>query len=227
MDRNKQPIYKLIHSEEEIITFIDSLPDLKLHERFYMVLLARRKYYSKLSRDRFSLRRFTCSKDRILDRIHQLELKLGSWRDDDGTPIPPEALALYIAPNPRCQRLAAVDLGGRIMQMLNNNKENVNIETLLKNSLHGAKSRSHFVSYDIDTKDITDFNLPFNEGSYFFNETSGGYHLHVIPSKIQDNKDWYKTVMTKYGEVIDQKGDLLTPIAGTYQSNFKVQRVKN
>lgn len=58
-----------------------------------------------LHNDKTQLERFTASKERLIEKIRQLEIAEGSWQHKQ-QPAPQNALALYISLNPRCMKKA-------------------------------------------------------------------------------------------------------------------------
>lgn len=227
--------YKIIHNEKLIQEFIDKvLPDLQNNERFYCSLFARKKYCQELikSNDKTQLKRFLATKENLIDKLYQLEIELGRWKLKDIS-APQESLVVYIHPNPRCMKKATQMMGKKCWDLNYNNNFNLVAESM--SCVQKSKSQSHFVIFDIDTKENIDFKvleqiLPYD--TYKIIETRGGYHLLVYPKQVQARvneggcyiapvhfpRDWF----VKIREVlpVEKSGDLMSPIPGTIQGGF-------
>jgi hypothetical protein len=99
--------YQIIVDEDKLKEFIEWLPELERHETYYCTLFARSKYSNLVkSSDKQQLKSFTSSKLRLLNKIKQLETKVGTYTNRDrytlkDVSIPQEALSFYISINPR------------------------------------------------------------------------------------------------------------------------------
>lgn len=228
--------YKIIYDEEKLLEFINWLPDLKENETFICMLMSRKKYSKELikSNDKSQLSRFTSTKERLLDKIRQLEIPLGRYKIGDNV-APQESLVLYINPNPRCMKKATKLLGKRCWELNDSNGYNLHQEAM--SCIQQSKSYSYVVDFDIDTKDV-DFDklsriLPSVDGikPYSIIETRGGYHLLVKPVNANESikinngkfgsdysKDWYSEISRIYP--VDQCNDQLLPVCGATQGGF-------
>lgn len=229
--------YKIINDKDALIEFINWLPDLKDNEQYYLSLFARKKYCQDIikSNDKTQLKRFTSTKERMFDKIKQLELQLGDWKLKDIS-VPQESLVVYIMPNPRCMHKATEMLGKKCWDLYRSKNYNLHAEAM--SCIQKSKSRSIFLDFDIDTDKekllVSDISQTLNEifpdykvlgQPYTIIETRGGYHL-LINIKVADNirhhfslsKNWYQEVRSKFD--IDQISDQMIPIPGTIQGNF-------
>ena len=220
--------YQIIADEKQLKAFIDWLPELETGEKYYLCLFARKKYSRELisSNDKAQLKRFTASKENIYNKIRQLEVPLGTWQMKDG-PAPPESLALYIMINPRSLQKATEMMGKRCWEMMSSHSYNVHSESLT--CIQKSKARTCYIDFDIDTKEI-DLDREWlskevGKNNYQILETRGGYHILVRPDDANSyrqnafgDKNWYQNIQKKYP--VDQSGDQLIPVAGTYQGGF-------
>lgn len=239
--------YKIITDEKALIEFIKWLPELKENEQYYLSLFARKKYCPSLikSNDKTQLKRFTSTKERMLDKIKGLERQVGRWKLKD-IEAPQESLVLYIHPNPRNMKKATEMMGKKCWDLIRSNNFNLHAEAM--SCIQKSKSRSCFVHFDIDTDEKLDITLiekifpPFKHyltkkifKCFSWVQTRGGYHLLIDPHFVKSYnekhstldinlhldkvpKDWHKEVVKLYP--IEQSGDLMLPVPGTYQGGF-------
>lgn len=211
--------YKIIQDEQELLKFINWLPNNSDQEKYYISLMARKKYNPIIPSDKQCLRRVVSNKKDILSKIDQMETKLGTYRINN-IEVPNNALVVYISINPRDIRKAAfntaITLMRKIEQGLNPNPKSIALDEIQKSS------KRNFVTFDIDSKEEfqkNKYNLVAILGciEYNFIETNGGYHLIIYPNKCE-NKTWYQELLKCFK--VDQKGDLLSPIPGCIQGGF-------
>jgi len=220
--------YQIIADEEKLREFINWLPDLHDNETYYVSLLARKKYADEniKTNDKTQLKRFTSNKERLIEKIRQLEVAEGNWKLKQ-QPAPQNSLALYITLNPRCMKKATELMGKRCWDLIK--ADNYNLQAEAMSCIQKSKSRTCYIDFDIDNKAI-DMDLAWlrkNIGvnNYTIIETRGGYHLLIEPEKASNfrksefnDKDWFQEVRKKYP--VDQSGDQLLPIPGTFQGGF-------
>lgn len=220
--------YQVIADKDKLKEFIEWLPELESNEKYYVSLLARKKYSDGQSKthDKAQLKRFTANKSRLLDKITQLEVPLGAWKMQ-GDPAPQITLALYITPNPRCLKTATELMGKRCWDLMKQGQYNIHAEAL--SCIQKSPSRTCFVDFDIDSKEVNLdqnwLNEAVGEGNYAIVETRGGYHLLIRPEAATNyrktnfgDKNWYQLIKKQYP--VDQSGDQLIPVVGAVQGGF-------
>ena len=113
--------YSIINDIRLLTDFVDNLPELAENETYYLCLFARKKYCQDLikSNDKTQLKRFTSNKERMIDKIKQLQCEVGSYKIKDKI-VPQEALVLYINPNPRCMKKATFALMKKSVDIVQN-----------------------------------------------------------------------------------------------------------
>ena len=86
--------YQIILDEKKLQDFINWLPELLPHETYYVSLIGRRKYAPEIIDDKVLVKRFTSTKERLANKIRQLEAPMGAYFNSKGMPLPQHALAL-------------------------------------------------------------------------------------------------------------------------------------
>ena len=219
--------YKIINDEKQLIEFIDWLPDLKPHETYYTCLFARAKYSEGLvlpSRQT-QLKRFTSNKAYLLSKIKQLECALGSYTYK-GLPIPQQALALYINPNPRDLEKATRNSLIKFAHLITKPYTGYNPHTEVLSEIQTAHSRKVYMDFDFDGVEPLTVLGTLNEkntinlDALHIIKTRGGCHVLVELNKIQSyfKNTWYQSIAQMEG--VDNKGDELLPVPGCSQGNF-------
>lgn len=214
--------YTIITDREKLEEFIDWLPELKDNEKFYCSLFARKKYCQDLikSNDKTQLKRFTSNKDRLLEKIEQLEIKKGTYKLRGHT-VPQESLVLYINPNPRCMKRATFQMMNKCLKLIEHDNNNYNIHAEALSCIQRSKGTTHFVDFDIDDKtvDLVKLNTIIPPDCYDIIETRGGYHVLVNPIKATVvERMWYRKILETFD--CDQVGDQMIPIPGSVQGGF-------
>lgn len=239
--------YQIIADEDRLKEFIEWLPELKQEETFYLCLFARSKYCKGIAHvrsDKAQLKRFTSNKERMLDKIRQLECPIGAYTMKEvGTPnridIPQEALALYITINPRSFIIANKNSVRKLLDLALQPYNGFHPYQEVMSEVQKAKSRSEFITFDFDIDkenwhrvqvDIID---EIGEDGWQAVETRGGYHVIVRPSQVlpelQKKGDWYnrmRRLLALYSSDHDNAGDIMLPVPGTYQGGFIPKFVK-
>ena len=219
--------YKIIVNENKLIEFINWLPELRNNETYYVCLFARAKYSNGLilSSGQTQLKRLTSNKEHLLSKIKQLECPLGSYTYKS-LPIPQEALALYINPNPRDLEKATKNALVKFANLVTKPYAGHNPHTEVLSEIQTSHSRKPFMDFDFDGVEplgILAFlkeNDIINLDSLHIVKTRGGFHLLVEVQKIEKKyeKSWYQSIAKM--EEVDMKGDGLLPIPGCVQGEF-------
>lgn len=224
--------YKIIYNEEKLQKFIDWLPDLLPNEQYYVTLLARKKYNPErgLKADKAQLKRFTSTKERLLQKIKQLELPLGLY-ESGNLEISQDNLAIYITPNPRDLHKSSLILMKEISEKLIKNDNAINPNTLALNTIQTTTSRKIFFDLDIDFriedhqkaigKFRTDIASCINYDCLTFIKTNGGLHCLINVQNIETvhQKSWHQKVsqLTCNEYEVTMNGDNVLPIVGCIQ----------
>jgi uncharacterized protein YfcZ (UPF0381/DUF406 family) len=225
--------YQIITDENLLDEFISTfLKPCSPDETYYCCLFARSKYaknedgtnkFPHIKTDKNQLKRFLATPNTLKIKIKQLEVPFGAYITKDGEPIPQEALALYITPNRRSQKKAMFKLMKRLIDIQECNGQGFNINAEAISSVQKSKSKTDWIDFDIDSKDIDISSienvLPL--GTYKILETRGGYHIMIDRDKVKKSnapKNWYILLGQMFE--IDQSGDNMIPMVGTYQGGF-------
>jgi hypothetical protein len=228
--------YQIITDEEKLIEFINWLPELKESEIYYCCLFARSKYTKDLEgkngiphikSDKAQLKRFVSTKDRLLSKIRQLECPVGSYIQGVENPIivPQEGLALYITVNPRNMWTATKNCLKHFAEVVITNGVTMNPQADAMSEIQRSKGTRYFSIADLDTKDpekLREIDRILHSGGYRVLETRGGYHV-IIHNNRTDTK-WHATISAI--PEIDQIGDIMIPVPGTYQGGFTPTFIK-
>lgn len=214
--------YEIIKNKNLLLDFIDWLPDLKEHEKYYFALFSRKKYArnTKLKGDKAQLKRFVSSKERIFNKISQLEIKRGNYVLF-GEEVEAESLALYINPNPRSLLKATYNSIIELTKLLRDEKRSFNPQAEVMSCIQRSVGSKIFLDFDIDYKPFDPKKLDefINRDCVDILETRGGYHILV---KLKDIKKEFKPKF--YNGIkslnVDQTGDLLIPVPGCTQGGF-------
>lgn len=233
--------YQIITDSEGLLAFIEWLPELQPGETFYLCLFARSKYckgIAHIKSDKAQLKRFTSDKERLFNKIQQLECPIGSYLTKGvGTGLvvaPQESMALYITINPRNIIHATKEAVSKLQQLSWQPYNGYNPHSEVMSEIQKAKSKTRFVSFDYDVSDKQSFRdggFPYhlysciNEEAITVVETRGGFHLIIEPEKVHENytRTWYNDIakdLSIFSSDKRNKGDIMLPVPGTYQGGF-------
>lgn len=224
--------YIIITDKEKLREFIEWLPDLKNDECYYVCLFARSKYAKEygLSSDKQQLKRFTTSKEYLIEKLEQLEIQLDRYYQKH-SPIPQQALAVYITPNPRSYVKATKESLKKFADLITNEYNGYNPHQEVLSQIQVACGTKKYFDLDFDNTTIEEMKPmidgKINEDCLTYVQTRGGFHLLVEFEKIEKQyiKNWYNN-LTKLPNC-DVRGDNLLPIPGTYQGGFTPVLFKN
>lgn len=217
--------YKIIQDERRLSDFIDWLPKLKKGEAYYVTLLARSKYCAPgvLKSDKAQLKRFTAEKDLLYSKIKQLECAVGAYTSKD-TPIPQEALAVYINPNPRGLLEATKAALIKFAELITQEYTGYNPHQEVMSEIQKACSRKVYFDLDFDHVELdtvlAEAGQHINLDCVTVLKTRGGFHLLIELERLDKRyaRTWYKGLTEISG--CDVKGDNLIPIPGCVQGGF-------
>jgi hypothetical protein len=214
--------YKILLDEPKFDQFISFLPDLEANETYYLCLFARHKYCGSVPNLKDNqLARFTSSKDTLKEHILRLQCSIGGYKRN-GINIPQEALAVYIALNPRNIVKANKELLVQLATAFTNGQSNFNPLSIARTAIHHATDRKVFVDFDYDNiepKDhLPDIQNILPDNAFKILKTRGGFHLLVLLNNAPKTQ-WFKALSNLEG--CDVKGsNTLVPIPGCTQGGF-------
>lgn len=236
MEKNN---YKVILDEAVLDDFIKNLPDLQEDEKFYICLFARSKYLteeqkgtmSHIKSDKAQLKRAVATKKTLKNKLRQMEVPLGAYvqikTNVPDNPVPQESLAVYMTINPRSLSLATRNSLKKFVEMVADNPTHpFNPSNFAMSEIQRSKAKNApWFMLDLDSKERPAEELKNTLKSYLGNtpfkvlETRGGYHIMISLREIDENvkKNWYNNINIEFGKDIDQRGDMMIPIPGTYQ----------
>lgn len=218
--------YQIVKNEEMLKEFIDWLPELKDNERYYLCLFARNKYCKELTHiksDKAQLKRFVTDKERMFQKIKQLEIAKG-WYQQKHMEVPEEALALYITPNPRNMFKATVNTMVKLAESIRDQNTEMNSHQEALSEIQKAKSRTCWIDFDIDAAGeeldsiVEKIKNQINPEATVWLKTRGGMHLLVNPDKVEQRyKNYFYQNLKAHA---DQTGDNMIPVPGCTQGMF-------
>lgn len=242
--------YKLIHNQEELQKFVDFLPELNPNEGYFLILIARKKWFPESGiASAHKLRRETVGrKDKIIPTIKQWEIEEGGY-DSNGTPIDIKNLGVYIGFNPKNQHKACFELINQCLEAIKSNKENINVKSMANDVIQGSNGTKNFMDIDVDIKEGEDYLVIKNyiesivNSKYLkFIKTNGGFHCLVSliskrkhpfgdfddityettkESDFSEYKDWYMKLKNHpFKSELNIMSNDLIPVVGCNQGQF-------
>lgn len=222
--------YELILQEEELKKFINFLPDLNPNEGYFLILIARKKWYPESGiSSAHKLRRETVgTKDKIIQTLRQWEISDGTYRSGE-LPIHQNNLGVYIGYNPRNQYNACFELINQCLANIRSNKQNINIKSMANDVIQGSNGTKNFIDIDVDIKEGEDFLeiIKFikgiiNEEHLTLIKTNGGFHCLIRVNGIIGNKTWYQQIKSHpFKSELNIMSNDLIPMVGCNQGQFK------
>lgn len=219
--------YKIVLDEKALKDFIEWLPDLENNEKYYVSLFARKKYSDKIkTNDKTQLKRFVSNKERLFEKIKQLECPIGAYTLKE-MDAPPESLVLYINPNPRCMKNATFQMVKKSIDLIQCDGQNYNLHAEAMSCIQRSKSKSHFCDFDIDetSVDLTKMFDILPKEDYNVLQTRGGYHILVNTRTASKKIKWHQMIRNAYN--VDQIGDQLIPVPGCTQGGWIPKLMKS
>jgi hypothetical protein len=238
-------MYTIVHDLQALQRYVDWLPDTQPHEQYYISLLARAKYdpTGAVKNDKQQLKRVVATKDRIIEKIMQLQAPEGTYfTGKPGGPrreVPAHALALYMMPNPRDMWKAQKKAAKRFMdEFIEGAPAEPNPLATVRSCIQTTPSHNFVVTFDFDSHDMALIQpaLDYMPEAISAIRTRGGYHIMVHPLKVPPEKrtGWYTTLMimrqrsdpkAKVREKDGVIGDLMSPVPGCCQGGKVTQIV--
>lgn len=230
--------YQIVKDEKILLDFIKWLPDLKETEKYYLCLFARNKYCKELTHiksDKAQLKRFVSDKERMFQKIKQLEIAYG-WYMQKNMIVPQEALALYITPNPRDMWKASINGMVKLANCIRDQNILANPHQEILSEIQRSKSRTCWIDFDIDldpSMQAMEIGVAISKVKAFVNseavvylKTRGGFHVLVDPEKVSQEykKTFYQNLSKIHG--VDQTGDNMIPVPGCTQGGFVPHFIK-
>lgn len=234
--------YKIIQDINQLENFINKvLPNSTVGEgqQFYVSLLGRNKWNPtpEWKGDQAQIKRFTSSKDRLIDKIRALECKQGTYKNGN-IEISEKNLGLYIMPNIRSMKKAQLKLAKEIVTNMENGSLTDNPQAMALSAIQKSPYKKTYFDLDVD---VEKEELSLKTREQIHNEissilgiecwsifTNGGLHTLVDLDRIENSpmkNKWYMEInnfsnKNKGVFKIEMNGDNLLPIPGCIQGNW-------
>ena len=232
--------YQIIKDPEKLREFINWLPNLQSNETYYICLMVRSKYcvnFPHIRSDKIQVKRFTSNKERLYEKIAQLECSEGTYYQREH-PIPQEGLAIYITSNPRDMERASKNGLIRLANLITQPYNGYNPQQEMMSEIQKAGGIKYYVDFDFDntTKLPEEEYLTYvteqlggriNPECVYLLQTRGGVHVLIDLGKVDSyyNKTWYNSIKSIKG--CDQvSSDNMIPIPGCTQGGFVPKLIK-
>ena len=237
--------YDILIDKDEFAKFCSMvLPNLENDEQFYCSLLARNKWNKESNiGSKVQLKRFTSGNEYLMQKLSQLETKIGSYQDKNN-PIPQANLGVYIMPNPRSLFNAGQDLINEISRNTKKRVYHMNPQSMALSCIQTNCNRKIYYDLDVDIKNLNNkqryigsiltnlvcLNLNKNE-DFFVIETKNGCHILLKIENMVERlgRNWFKQIESivrthnRYcadAANIEMNEDNLLPIPGCTQGGF-------
>lgn len=220
--------YKLIKNEEQLKSFVDFLPPLTDNEGYFLILIARKKWYKESEiASSHKLKRETVSKKKIISVIRQWEVEEGIYMSNE-IHIPIMNLGVYIGFNPKNQYNACFELINQCLAAIRSNKQNINVKSMANDVIQGSNGSKNFIDIDVDIKEgedyknIIDFILSnIDKQHTTFIKTNGGFHCLVKLEGLKGNMTWYQAIQKHpFKSELNIMSNDLIPVVGCNQGTF-------
>jgi hypothetical protein len=229
-------LYDFLRDERELQAFVDLvLPETTEDECFVLMLCVRRKYLSESEKEQLKLGEATALRREIIRERRQLQhavqelcVRTGLYKDRNGLPIPAHAFAVYVTPNPRSYRKAAVQMIAEMAQGLAENRA-LRLDSMVKTQVHRAISRKLYLDLDIDPDGTDDWRTVAAQARAILGDTP----THTIQTRtgahlLVQTKDMDKSVKRTFFQQLRELGksmqglleirsDAMVPVPGTVQ----------
>lgn len=222
--------YKLIHNQEALDNFVDFLPELKSNEGYFIILVARLKWFPESNiPSAVKLKRETLNKKSNISRtIKQWETEIGTYLTKDNIVIPQNNLGVYIGYNPKDHHKAIFELMKECLNVIQHNRQNIHIKSMANDIIQTSNGSKNFLDIDVDIKenenymDIVNFitNI-IDKQCLTFVKTSGGFHCLIRLDDMKINNTWYQEIKRHpFKSTIDIFNNDLLPLIGCNQGQF-------
>jgi hypothetical protein len=228
--------YEFLRDERELESFGETvLPDLTPDECFLLVLCARRKYLTEDEKTRLVLgeaaavrREVVSERGKLLHKVKELCVPSGLYKDRNGCLIPPHAFAIYLTPNPRSSKKAAVRMITELAEALAQGRP-LRLESRVKTQLHRAVSRKVYLDLDVDPAGADHWQGIVAKARAILGQTPAhvirtrsGAHVLVRTQELDRavKQTFYRQLQELRGQMeglLEIRGDAMVPVPGTSQ----------